>query len=196
MYAMTPRCNTKTIIESGGVSHAGIVTGGDKNDSLVDYLYLKTTSLPLDVYLACCNTDEESLVYEQNKYSLINIIKEMKKGINGFIVDENNEPINGAVVSYDNSRHHIQTQENGAFWLLVPAGTHHIYVEAPGYFNITKRVDLALLKESTTVMLKLRRDETVFGMPRILFVVMTGKRHFLFYILITLLPSVDFEFRN
>lgn len=60
MTAKNSYCNQDLNTNTSGVVHAGMGIGGKTEDSLMDYLYLNTSTLMLDAYVTCCNTDDRS----------------------------------------------------------------------------------------------------------------------------------------
>ena len=176
MSLVNARCDSKVIVENSGTTHAG-VAGNGHVDLFSDYLYLRTNTLAIDAFVTCCNTDDDEQIWYANRKSLLSMIEEVRKGASmGYVVNERNEPIADAVVSHDKSVHRVQTQDNGAYWLLLPAGSHLVTVEAPGYFQVSKVINVTEETRSAKIMIKMHRNESIFGMPRIVFVVMTGKR--------------------
>lgn len=172
---VSSRCGSRAAIENSGWAHAGVAVRNGRNDSLLDYLYLRANTLPLDVYATCCNTDSAERVWATNQKSLLSVLDEAQKAVSGFVLSEADQPIANAVVSHDKSLHRVESQANGEYWLLLPPGSHLISVEASGYFKEARAVNVTEKRRVTKVMFKLRRDESVFGMPRIMFVIISGE---------------------
>ncbi|XP_058806975.1 LOW QUALITY PROTEIN: carboxypeptidase D-like [Phymastichus coffea] len=168
------KCDSKAVLEKSGTTHAGVAARASRNNSFVDYLYLKAGTLPLDVYLACCNTDDDKRAWDSNRRSLLSLVAEVHKGLQGFVVSEKGEPIPRAVVSHDRSAHRLESRDNGAYWLMLPPGSHVIVVEAPGYHRLTQVVNVTDRAIMPKVMLKMTRNESILGMPRLLFVILSG----------------------
>ncbi|XP_012252341.2 carboxypeptidase D isoform X1 [Athalia rosae] len=167
-------CDTAINIDTQGVTHSGVAFGKPQKNSLIDYVYLNTSTLMLNAYVACCNTDHPSDVWLENKESLLAMIASVNQGISGYVIDENNEPIHGAELLYDDSVHHVYNGKTGAYWILLPAGSHAITARVPGYLQDTKLITTPNIKKFTSVMFKLQRNQDVFGMPRIVFIILTG----------------------
>ncbi|KAK2580979.1 hypothetical protein KPH14_006039 [Odynerus spinipes] len=170
----SPKCDTKLNIENNAVIHGGEGIAGMKGDSLLDYVYFNTSALIMDVYITCCNTDDSMNVWQNNKDSLLAVIKEASKGVQGYVVSENNEPVDNAIVSYDDSVHQVRSGKIGAYWILLSPGSHNITATAPGFMQQTRLISIPDVNKYTHLMFKLRRDESIFGLPRLVFIIITG----------------------
>lgn len=153
---------------------AGQAISGTAKDSLMNYLYANTSTLMIDAYITCCNTDHPVDVWDENRMSLLATIKEIDQGVTGYVVTETDEPIVNAVLTYDKSEHKIVNSKSGAYWLLLLAGSHTITAEASGYIPETKLISTPDLKKFSHLMFKLRRDESILGMPRLVFIIISG----------------------
>lgn len=178
MSLVNSRCDSKAIIEKSGTSHAGVAVRGGRTDYFLDYLYQQTSTLPIDVYMTCCSSDDDNIAWESNKKSLLSVLYKVNEGVTGYVVSDNNAPIPDAVVTHDKSVHKVESKENGAYQLLLPFGSHLLTVKAPGYYKLSKVVNVTNEGSLTMVMFKLNRDETIFGMPRLMFVIMFSKSFF------------------
>lgn len=174
MIFASSKCDNKVVVENNGISHGGIAFKGDKRNSLMDYIYLNTSTLMLDVYVSCCNTDHSLDIWQENKDSLLAIIGEINKGITGYVINEKDEPIENAILSYDNSVHRVKNGKTGIYWLLLPSGNHTITTEASGYVKQTKLIATPNINKFTYVMFKLQRNESILGIPRLAFVIIAG----------------------
>ncbi|XP_015114508.1 carboxypeptidase D [Diachasma alloeum] len=173
MLLANQKCQDDVRIGKSGVSHSGEALPGGRRDSLIDYAYLNTSTLMLDVYVTCCNSDHPVDVWEYNKNSLLAVMGAVDKGVTGYVLNEGGEAI-GARLSYDNSVHRVRNIETGAFWVLLPAGSHAIKAEADGYIPDTKILTTPDIKRFSNLVFMLKRDESVFGLPRLVFVIISG----------------------
>ncbi|CAD6227310.1 GSCOCG00006098001-RA-CDS [Cotesia congregata] len=164
------KCNDEIRTETKGIAHGATALAGGRPDSLMDYVYLKTSTLMLDVYVTCCNNDHPTNTWVDHKNSLVGIIRAVEKGVTGFIVSESGEPIENAVITYDYSVHKVVSGKTGAWWVLLPAGSHNITVQASGYISDTKVMSTPELNKFTHLMFKLARNNQVLGLPRIVFI--------------------------
>ncbi|XP_076629152.1 carboxypeptidase D svr [Colletes latitarsis] len=165
-------CSRDLDIKRNGILHAGKGISGRREHSLMDYLYLNTSTLMVDAYVSCCNTDDSRIVWENNKASLLAIVEKLNDGINGYVLNKNNEPVENAILSYNKSMHHINSGINGAYWLLLQPGTHVISVKAPGYIQQTKVLATTDVHNISNLIFKLRFNDKFLGMPRIVFIIL------------------------
>lgn len=171
------RCEQDSNIGDNSVIHAAAGIGGRRGHPLIDYAYFNTSSLMMDVYVTCCTTDHSIVVWQENKASLLACIQEMKKGVRGYVTNEEDEPIENVVLSYDRSPHSIKNGRSGFYSILLSPGSHNITATASGYHAETKLVSTLSFeaKRSLRLMFKLVRDDSIMGMPRLVFIMITGK---------------------
>lgn len=164
-------------IGDNDVIHAAMGIGGKRGHPLLDYVYLNTSTLMMDVYVACCTTDHSVAVWQENKASLLACIEEVSNDARGYVINEDDEPIKDAVLSYDKSPHNIKSDKSGFYSILLLPGDHNVTATAPGYHDETKLVSMHSFKTRKfyTLVFKLIRDDNVMGMPRLVFVMMTGE---------------------
>ncbi|XP_015431943.1 PREDICTED: carboxypeptidase D-like [Dufourea novaeangliae] len=165
-------CNRDLNINATGVIHAGEGIGGRREHSLVDYLYLNTSTLMIDAYITCCDTDDSRNVWEDNKDSFLAVVGKLNDGVKGYVLTKNNEPIENAILSCNKSLHHIKSGINGAYWLLLQPGTHTISARAPGYVQQIKVFVTTDVHNISNLIFKLRFNDKFLGMPRIVFIIL------------------------
>lgn len=170
------RCEQDSNI-GDNVINAAKGIGGRRGHPLMDYAYFNTSTLMMDVYVTCCTTDHSIVVWQENKASLLACIQEMKTGVRGYVTNEENEPIENVALSYDRSPHLIRNDRSGFYSILLPPGNHNITATAPGYHAETKLVSTSSfeVKRFSRLMFKLVRDDSIMGMPRLIFIMITGK---------------------
>lgn len=166
------QCHHDVIANTDGVTHAGKGIGGRKNHSLMDYLYLNTSTFLMDVYITCCNTDDSKNVWNDNRASVLAILEKLNEGVKGYVLNENNEPIENAILSYNRSVHHVKSGTYGAYSLLFEPGTHVISASAPGYVLQTKVFITPDVHNVSHLVFKLRYDDKFLGLPRIVFIIL------------------------
>jgi len=169
------RCEQNSIIDDNSVIHAAAGIGGRRGHPLMDYAYFNTSTLMMDVYVTCCTTDHSIVVWKENKASLLACIQEMKKGVRGYITNEEGEPIENVVLSYDKSPHLIKNSRSGFYSMLLPPGSHNITATAPGYHAETKLISTLSFeaKRFSRLMFKLVRDDNIIGI--LAFIMITSK---------------------
>lgn len=171
------RCEQDSNIGDNSVIHAAAGIGGRRDHPLMDYAYFNTSTLMIDVYVTCCTIDHSIVVWQENKDSLLACIQEMKKGVRGYVTNEKDEPIENVVLSYDRSPHLIKNGRSGFYSILLPPGSHNITAIASGYHAETKLVSTPSfeVKKFSRLMFKLVRDDSILGIPRLIFIVIMGK---------------------
>ncbi|CAK9809820.1 Carboxypeptidase D [Anthophora quadrimaculata] len=172
MTSKSPQCNRNTNINTNGVAYAGMGINGKKEHSLMDYLYLNTSTLIIDVYITCCNTDDWRNVWDDNKASLLAMIEKLNEAVKGYVLNKNSEPIENAILSYNKSIHHVRNGINGVYWLLFQPGTHVISASASGYIQQTKIFITPDVHNISHLIFKLTYDDKYMGMPRIVFIML------------------------
>ncbi|XP_011256547.2 carboxypeptidase D [Camponotus floridanus] len=169
------KCEQDSNIGDNSVIHAGIGIG--KNHPLMDYIYFNTSTLMIDVYVTCCTTDHSSAVWQMNKASLLACIQELDKSVRGYVTNEDDEPLNkNVVLSYDRSPHMVKSGKSGFYSILLPAGKHNITATAPEYYEETKLISTYLSERMkySRLMFKLIHDDNIIGIPRLVFIMITG----------------------
>jgi len=169
----TSKCERSLNISDNSVIHAGIGIGGKRSLPLIDYIYFNTSTLMMDVYVTCCTTNS-NIVWRENKDSLLACLQEVNKSIKGYVVNEDDEPIENVILSYDSSPHLIKNGKPGFYSILLQSGTHNITITAPGYHKETKVISSDTRKLSR-LLFKLIRDDSIMGISRLAFIMITGK---------------------
>lgn len=169
------KCERDSNIGDNSVIHAGMGIG--RSHPLMDYIYFNTNTVMMDVYITCCTTDHSSAVWEQNKASLLACIQELNKDVRGYVTNEDDEPIVDVVLSYDKSPHVIKNGKSGFYSILLPPGNHNVTATAPGYHEETKLFSMHSFetRKYSRLMFKLIRDDNIIGIPRLVFIMITGK---------------------
>ncbi|XP_078047171.1 carboxypeptidase D svr [Augochlora pura] len=164
-------CDHELHTNINGVVYAGNGIGGKREHSLVDYIYLNTSTLMMDAYITCCATDDSRNVFEDNKDSFLAMVDKLNNGVKGFVLTRKNEPLENAILSCNNSVHHVESGINGVYWLLLQPGTHAISAKANGYIPQTKVFVTTDIHSISNLMFKLRYNDKFLGMPRIVFII-------------------------
>ncbi|XP_043268241.1 carboxypeptidase D-like [Venturia canescens] len=143
--------------------------------SLMDYLYHYLGTLVINAHVACCNTDNvQPLSRRYNTNALLALLKSIERGVTGYVLTEDDQPIADAIITYDRYGHFVINHKNGAYWIPLSPGTHTLAVNAHGYISDTKVIVTPDLNKFSHLMFKLIRDESVLGMPRLVFVIASG----------------------
>ncbi|KAG7204671.1 hypothetical protein KM043_005086 [Ampulex compressa] len=195
MTSASSKCNYTSYTSNNRILEAVKGIGGRMEDSLMDLLYFKTNTIMMDAYITCCNTDDSESIWQNNKASLLAVIEELQ-GVKGFVLDENNGPIDNAVLSYDGSMHHIRNGNMGQYWLLLSSGSHIITVTAPGYIKESKLISVPSVKVFSSLMFKLKRDDSIFGIPIHMFIVIASSACIGIIVLIIFICAKCQSYRN
>ncbi|KAG8239376.1 hypothetical protein J437_LFUL019133 [Ladona fulva] len=188
-YSSCGNLSDKAVFENG------IVMGKNwkpHDGSFLDFCYFKTSTLPIEVFMDCCSYPEQSRlseIWEENKSSMMAMISDSWKGLHGFIVDELSHPITGAIIAMNGSSQITKAiWKDGEFWRPMPPGTYVLTASAPNFMPTTKIVQVADTSvpqsEKVQVVITLVRDQRVFGLPRMIFIMLTG---FVFMFIIAVL---------
>jgi hypothetical protein len=194
MVFVDTRCGSLVEVKNSGMEHAGKASLGAAKNSLLDYLYLRAGALPLEAYVACCDDDDDTRIWTENKRSLLILLGETTKYVTGYVVNEANEPVARATLTHNHSIHRVHSQEDGAYWLLLPPGSHSIEVDAPGYYRLSQSLNVTYKRNVVKLMFKLKHNNSVFGMPRAIFVIMTGMRFL--YIIRSIILRTPYIYRR
>lgn len=170
----SPKCKQNLNINDNSVIHAEVGIGGKRGNPLMDYAYFNTSTLMVDVYVTCCTTDNSVVVWQENKDSLLACIEEISKGVKGYITNEDDEPVENVILSYDKSPHFVKSGRVGAYSILLRPGSHNITATASGYIKQIKLISTSDAKKFSRLMFKLIRDDNIMGMPRLVFIMLTG----------------------
>lgn len=169
-------CERNLNISDNSVIHADVGIGGRRGHPLLDYIYFGTSTLMIDVYVTCCtHTANSILVWQENSASLLACLREVNKAVRGYVTNENDEPIVDVVISYDSSPHTIKAGKTGFYSILLQPGTHNVTITAPGYHKESKLITISDTRKVSTLMFKLVRDDSIMGLPRLVFIMITGR---------------------
>lgn len=91
----------------------------------------------------------------------------------GYVTDQYNAPLIGAKISIKGSPHVVSSVDHGAWWRPLSPGIYTLSVQLDGYFGETKLVQVM---GGDTIIFKLKRDDRVMELPRMVFIILAGKR--------------------
>ncbi|KAM9209769.1 carboxypeptidase D [Dugong dugon] len=109
-----------------------------------DWNYLHTNCFEVTIELGCVKYPFEKdlpKLWEQNRRSLIQFMKQVHQGVRGFVLDATDgRGILNATISVAEINHPVTTYKTGDYWRLLVPGTYKITASARGYNPVTKNV--------------------------------------------------------
>uniref|UniRef100_A0A8C2YC87 Carboxypeptidase D n=1 Tax=Coturnix japonica TaxID=93934 RepID=A0A8C2YC87_COTJA len=109
-----------------------------------DWNYLNTNCFEVTIELGCVkypNAEELPKYWEQNRRSLLQFMKQVHRGVWGFVLDAmDGRGILNATISVAEINHPVTTYKDGDYWRLLVQGTYKITASARGYNPVTKMV--------------------------------------------------------
>jgi carboxypeptidase D len=143
------------------------VTGG-----MQDYNYLHSNCFEITVEQGCWKfppINQLEGIWDANKRSLINYMKQVHNGVSGFVKTSTRSPIDGAVIHVGDRDHPIKSVKDGDYWRLLVPGDYTITVSADGYQNASADVTVPKVGSATLdfVLLKVgeeRESITIQGL--------------------------------
>lgn len=79
------------------------------------------------------------------------------RGLKGFVLDENNQPIVGATITIGNLAHVVRTAKDGDYWRLLTPGLYQVTASAEHHEDVTKEVRVAHGLEATVANFRLAK---------------------------------------
>ncbi|XP_043192809.1 carboxypeptidase M-like isoform X2 [Amphibalanus amphitrite] len=108
------------------------LTGG-----MGDYNYVWHGCMELTLELSCCKYPEARQLrsfWRDNRKALVKLLGEAHRGVRGYVVDINNNPIEGAGLKVKGRNIGFQTTQHGEFWRILRPGNYVMEVFAEGYY--------------------------------------------------------------
>ncbi|XP_072286935.1 carboxypeptidase D [Pyxicephalus adspersus] len=111
-----------------------------------DWNYLNTNCFEVTIELGCVKYPMASELpgyWESNHRSLLEFIKQVQKGIKGFVLDATDgRGIFNATISVADIDHPVTSDKAGDYWRLLVPGTYKVTASARGYVPVTKTVNV------------------------------------------------------
>lgn len=108
-----------------------------------DYNYLHSNCFEITIEQGCFkfpyDTELED-IWNENRRSLIEFMKEVHRGIKGFVHNLQGNPISGAEIKLENVQHTVKSVKDGDYWRLIAPGNYMLQVSAPGYQSFSTKV--------------------------------------------------------
>ena len=125
----------------------GITNGADWysiDGGMQDYNYLYSNCFEITIEQGCSKypyASELQGIWEANKNALIAYIKQVHKGVKGFVVDPSGNGIAAATIAVlDRDHNIIVSGRDGDYWRLLTPGSYQIRASACGYHSATQNV--------------------------------------------------------
>lgn len=100
-----------------------------------DYNYLWTNCFEITLEIGCQKFPLESTLpkyWDENRVSLMEFMKEVLKGVKGFIKDSNNNPVANATINVEGINHEVKSASDGDYWRLLLPGNHTLTFQKRG----------------------------------------------------------------
>ncbi|CAK9820339.1 Carboxypeptidase M [Anthophora quadrimaculata] len=107
------------------------LTGG-----MQDFNYVWNGCMEITLELSCCKYPPASdlqFYWEENRVALIKFLAEVHRGVRGFVVDENGNPIERASIKVKSRDVSFLTTKYGEFWRILLPGVYKLEIYANGY---------------------------------------------------------------
>lgn len=108
-----------------------------------DYNYLHSNCFEITVEQGCFKFPYDSHledIWNENKRSLIEFMKQVHRGIRGFVLDSQGRPISGAEVKMVGIQHTVKSVVDGDYWRIIAPGHYTLQVSASGYQTYSAEV--------------------------------------------------------
>lgn len=149
---------------------------GHLNGSLMDFSYREAGTYETTAFISCCpapNFTDFSTLWAENKESILNYLLQATQGLVGFVRTRSRDPIPGANISIEGQPLRRLSTELGEFWVPLAQGSYQVVVTAPDYYPMTKIVEV-YAGHGATVEFLLQENVVIVGLPKHVFVVLTG----------------------
>ena len=107
------------------------VSGG-----MQDYNYLHSNCYEITVEQGCTKYPAAAQlegIWNANKDAMYAFMREVHRGVKGFVLDVAGNPIAGASIALASSGRPVRAAKDGDFWRLLAPGTYTISASAPGF---------------------------------------------------------------
>lgn len=124
------------------------LTGG-----MQDYNYVWFGCMEVTLEVSCCKyppAKEIPRYWEDNKAALIKFLSEAHRGVQGFVIDDNGNPIEKASLKIKTRDVGFQTTKYGEFWRILLPGIYKVEAYADGF--IPREIDFMVVNDHPTLL--------------------------------------------
>lgn len=174
MYKGNFTCASQNYSFARGIAKASLLH--EHTGSYIDFGYKMTHSYDIAVYVSCCSDskpEEMARVWSEHKLPLLNFIAQVHRGITGFIVSNNNKPIQNALISIEGFSRCFASDSNGFYHLILYPGEYIIMISRDHYLPL-KKVIHVYPGEATIIDFQLQEDAQIVGIPQHSFIIIFG----------------------
>ncbi|XP_069767566.1 carboxypeptidase D [Narcine bancroftii] len=137
-----------------------------------DWNYLHTNCFEVTIELGCFKfpyAKDLPDYWRQNKKSLLQFIKQVHRGIKGFVIDATNgKGIFNATITVAEVNHPVRSAKDGDYWRLLVPGAYKITASARGYVPMTRNVTVGEEAVEVNFTLSLVADDHNGGLDQVL----------------------------
>ncbi|KAF7490277.1 Carboxypeptidase -like protein [Sarcoptes scabiei] len=141
----------------------GITNGAEwypVNGGMQDWNYIECDCFELTIETGCRKFPHSNTIrnyWKEHRNSLLQFMMATYNGINGFVFDQNHQPLSNAIISIEGIDKNITTKRDGDYWrLLTPNRTYTIEVRKDGFKK--EKIENFLLENSHQINFTLIRD--------------------------------------
>ncbi|XP_046389785.1 carboxypeptidase M-like isoform X1 [Ischnura elegans] len=124
------------------------LTGG-----MQDFNYVWYGCMEVTIEMSCCKyppASELPQFWEENRVSLVKFLAEVHRGVHGFVMDENGNPVEKASLKVKGRDVGFQTTKYGEFWRILLPGMYKLEVYAEGY--IPREMEFGVVEAHPTLL--------------------------------------------
>lgn len=124
------------------------LTGG-----MQDYNYVWYGCMEVTLEISCCKyppAHELQKYWEDNRVALIKYLAEAHRGVQGFVMDENGNPVEKASLKIKTRDVGFQTTKYGEFWRILLPGYYKLEVYADGF--VPREIEFMVVDQHPTLL--------------------------------------------
>ncbi|XP_071445439.1 carboxypeptidase D-like isoform X2 [Hetaerina americana] len=144
-------CNANSPSFENGITNGASwypLTGG-----MQDFNYVWYGCMEVTIEMSCCKyppATELPQFWEENRVSLVKFLAEVHRGVHGFVMDENGNPVEKASLKVKGRDVGFQTTKYGEFWRILLPGMYKLEVYAEGY--IPREMEFGVVEQHPTLL--------------------------------------------